>query len=99
MNIRFPLQIFLVFLCVSLRTMAEASYTSCSKVSLVAAWDVAYSGSRNCKGTLLRASTRINNISATPDVDGRKFYSMKTGKFQFLLIFLNTLSSIKVNKN
>ena len=80
---RFPPQIFLVFLCAFLRTMAEASFSNCPKVSLIAAGDVVDSGPRTCRGTLVRAFTRINNIPGNPDVNGRKYYSRKTGKSYF----------------
>ena len=88
---RFPPQIFLVFLSVSLCTLAEASDSNCPIVSLIAATDVAHSGSRTCKGTLVRASTRMNNIPGTPDVNGRKYYSTKTGKFHFSRSTINNI--------
>ena len=68
--------------------MAEAAFSNCPKVSLIAAGDVVQSGSRTCRGSLVRASTRINNIPGTPDVNGRKYYSTKTGKLVFCVIVM-----------
>ena len=75
--------------------MAEASYSNCPKVSLIRPSDVLASRSRSCRGSLLRASTRRNNIPGTPDVNGRKYYSSKTGKLYFAFLWNDIYSFIR----
>ena len=73
---------------VFLTTFLHASYSNCPKVSMSVSHD--YHMRRNCSGTLLRVSTRINSIPGLPDAGGKKDFSTKTST-----IPENSVSNIK----